>query len=762
MDLKEKSLKYHQTEPAGKIATFLTKPLDSQDDLTLAYSPGVAFPCNAIKANPEQAYQYTGKGNLVGVISNGSAVLGLGNIGPQASKPVMEGKAMLFKKFANIDVFDIEVQADSPEDFIRVVKSLEPTFGGINLEDIKAPECFYIEEQLRKLMNIPVFHDDQHGTAIIAGSAFINALELTGRDIALTKVVFSGAGAAAIACAQLFLDLGIKSENLILCDSKGVIFKGRKDGMNPYKARFAGETPHRDLAAAISGADAFVGVSTKGVLTPKMVKTMAPNPIIFALANPDPEILPTEALEARPDAIIATGRSDFPNQVNNVLGFPFIFRGALDVRATEINEDMKRAAVHAIAELAKEDVPDEVMKIYSRTQPYCFGKDYLIPKPVDPRVLLKVAPAVARAAMASGVARQKVDLEEYIENIERILGPTKQIMRKIRNNIKILSRKNRRKPSIVIPHGHDERMIKVAAQMHSEAEIDLILLGSKTHITQSAEKLGIQDIDRKVTIINPLKDYNFESFSQDLFELRCRKGVSKTMASEYMRRPNYYGAMMVRKGLADGMVTGLVEPYRDAIKPVLEIIGPKQDTVLSGVKILVFQNDIYFVADCTINIDPTPEQIADIAQVTAEVAKSFTSDPIRVGLLSFSSYGSNRHPRAAKMAKATAILRQRKPEFLFDGEIQADVATNPSLQKLEFPFTKLDGKANVLICPNLESANISYKLLDNIGNASCIGPILLGTAKSVSILERGAALNEIEQIIYITASQALKQLGSNA
>ena len=753
----ENALSYHSKDPKGKIETTLTKSLETQEELSLAYSPGVAEPCLEIHKNPSDAYEYTGKGNLVGVISDGSAVLGLGNIGPDASKPVMEGKAMLFKKFADIDVFDIEVNAESPDHFIQVVKSLEPTFGGINLEDIKAPECFYIEEELRKVMKIPVFHDDQHGTAIISAAAFINALEVSNRSIDNCKVVFSGAGAAAIACAQLFLDLGVKREHLTLCDSRGVIYQGRKDGMNPYKERFARDTGLRTLADAIKGADAFVGVSAKGVLTEAMVKDMAPSPIIFALANPDPEILPSEARRARSDAIIATGRSDFPNQVNNVLGFPFIFRGALDTRATHINEAMKKAAVFAIAGLAKENVPDEVMKVYSRVDPYIFGRDYLIPKPVDPRVLLHVAPAVAKAAMESGVAQRQVDLDDYYHHMEKILGPAKDIIRKIRIGLSEVTKKRQAKPTIILPHGHDPRMIRAANQIHSDNEIDLCLLGSRSQITRVATELGISNFENKVTIINPLKDDRAETFANQLFEIRSRKGLSRSAATEYMRKGNYFAAMILKQGEVDGMVTGLVEPYKDALKPILEVIGTEQGQHLAGIKILIFRNKLYFFSDCTINIDPTPEEIAEIAITSAKAARYFTDDEIKVALLSFSSFGSNRHPKADKIGKAARILEERGVNFVFDGEIQADVATNEELQQEEFPFCKLQGPANVLIFPDLASSNIAYKLLSSIGGATALGPILIGPQKATSILERGASIEDMIHSIYITAGQGFRK-----
>lgn len=757
MPKKKAALDYHARNPAGKIMTALKKPLDTQEDLSLAYSPGVAEPCLAIAADQSCEYEYTGKGNLIGVISNGSAVLGLGDIGPAAAKPVMEGKAMLFKKFADIDVFDIEVDAKDPDEFIRVVRALEPTFGGINLEDIKAPECFYIEEKLRAEMNIPVFHDDQHGTAIISGAAFLNALEITDRDIGRTKVVFSGAGAAAIACAQLFLDLGVAKENLIMVDSRGVIYQGRKEGMNDYKMRFAAKTDLRSLADAMQGADAFVGVSAKGLLSSAMVASMAPNPIIFALANPDPEILPDEALAVRQDVIMATGRSDYPNQVNNVLGFPFIFRGALDVRATTINEEMKIAAVRAIAALAKEDVPEEVLEIYQKKNTLSFGRDYLIPKPVDPRVLMHVAPAVAQAAMASGVARKQIDMESYVEHIEKILGPTKQVLRQIKKGLVKVARKTHRRPRIVFPHGHGGRMIKAATQIAAEGVIDVVLLGDPQAIAGDAKAIGFADILNRVTVVDPVKHADFEAFVRDFFELRGRKGVSLSMAREMLRKNNYFAAMMIRRGEVDGMVTGLVESYAEAVRPAFEVLGIEPGIIPAGIKLVVCKNRMYFFADCTINIQPTPEEIAEIAINTVRVARHFTADELRVALLSFSSFGSSRHKKATAMAEVASILAKRDVDFVFDGEIQGDVATDPKLQESEFPFCKFAGSANILIFPDLQSANLSYKLLDSLGGATCIGPILIGPNGAVNVLERGAGIEEIVTGAYITAAQAFRK-----
>jgi malate dehydrogenase (oxaloacetate-decarboxylating)(NADP+) len=752
MDYELLALEFHEREPKGKIHTGLSKPLDSQMDLAIAYSPGVAGPCREIHKNPDLSYRYTGRGNLIGVITNGTAVLGLGDIGPFAAKPVMEGKAALFKKFADIDVFDLELNCQNADEFCTAVKALEPTFGGINLEDIKAPECFYIEERLRATMSIPVFHDDQHGTAIIASAAFINALEITGRTIDTTRVVFSGGGAAAIATAAMFVTLGVKPENILMVDSQGVLFEGREKGMNPYKAHFARKTSLRTLAQALVDADAFVGVSQANVLDPAALKAMAPNPIIFALANPDPEIKPDLAKSVRPDAIIATGRSDFPNQVNNVLGFPFIFRGALDVQARTINDAMKLAAAEAIANLAKEEVPEEVLKAYTKNDPYTFGRDYLIPKPVDPRVLLYVAPAVAKAAMDSGVARLKIDLDEYRHKIEMILGPTRRMIRTLRNQINEATVLNKKRPTIVIPHGHDSRVIKAASQIYYEGgDINIILLGSPSSILDHAEALSIKNFDKKVEIVDPLKDRRLPAFCEDLYTLRQRKGVSRLAATELLRNHNYYAAMMVRQGFADAMMSGLIEPYVRSLRPILEVIGCPPQATLAGVHILAYGKKLFFIADGTINIDPSSEKLADIAETAAAFARKFLTEPIRVALLSFSSFGSNNHPKNQKVARATQLLGQRNVPFAFDGEIQADIALNAKLQESEFPFCQLGGSANVLVFPDLESANICYKVLSSLKECKVIGPILLGPTHPANILERSATTHDLVNMIYITA-----------
>ncbi len=752
-DYEKLALEYHAREPRGKIFTGLSKPVSSQKDLAIAYSPGVAGPCREIAKNAALSFEYTGRANLVGVISNGTAVLGLGDIGPEASKPVMEGKAVLFKKFADIDVFDIEVNAKDPDAFITAVQALEPTFGGINLEDIKAPECFYIEEELRKRMKIPVFHDDQHGTSIIAGAAFLNALEITGRKISDVKVVFSGGGAAAVACANLFLSLGVRRENLIMCDSKGVIYAGRRDGMNKYKEKFALETNLRTLDEALKGADAFVGVSAAGVLKPSMIMPMAPNPIIFALANPDPEILPDDALKARPDCIMATGRSDFPNQVNNVLGFPFIFRGALDVQATTINEEMKMAAVRAIAQLAKEDVPEQVLRAYNTAEGYRFGKDYLIPKPMDPRVLLYVAPAVAEAAMKSGVARKEVNIDQYTQHIERILGPTKRLIRKMRNNIASWSRKSGKKPRIVLIHGHDDRVIKAAAQMDYEGDVTPVLLGNPDEIVAKAETLGIHDFAKKATIIDPHSDDRLNTFSDEIYSMRQRKGVTRSAAQQMLRNNNYFGCMLLRSGAVEGLIGGVVEPYVNGLVPIMEVIRTKPGRIMNGLYMFSWNKRMYFLSDCTVCVEPSAEELADIAFNTANFAKQYTDATIRVAMLSFSSFGSNRHEKSQRVADAVKILHERNVDFIFDGEIQADVALNEKLQERDFPFCQLKGQANVLIFPDLTSANIAYKLFSAISGSTGIGPVLLGPQLPASVMERGTNTEDLCNMIYMIANR---------
>lgn len=759
MDYEKLALEYHRRSPKGKIEIQNTKPLDSQDDLATAYSPGVAGPCRKIHENQDDSFQYTSRGNLVGVISNGTAVLGLGNIGPWAAKPVMEGKGMLFKKFANIDVFDIELDLEDPDEFIKAVKALEPTFGGINLEDIKAPQCFYIEEELKKSMSIPVFHDDQHGTAIIAAAAFLNALELTGRDIKTVKVVFNGAGAAAISCASLFLTLGVNPENLLMCDSKGVIHTERDD-LNKYKEMFSRKTSLRSLSEALQGADAFVGVSVGGALTPDMLKGMAKDPLVFALANPDPEIDPREALAARQDVIIATGRSDFPNQVNNVLGFPYIFRGALDVRATTINEEMKLAAVRAIAALAKEEVPEEVLAVYKSPKTCTFGRDYLIPKPVDQRVLLRVAPAVAEAAMKSGVARLNLDIEKYKVDIERLLGPTRRFIRRLRTRSGEMVLKSGKKPKVVITAGSDIRVIKAARQVADSDELQLCILGNPEEIESTAEAAGIPSLDG-IDIIDPETSELRHEYARTLYELRNRKGVSRTIAQHMITDENYFATIMLQRGEADAMLGGIKNYYRNSVLPVLEVIKTIPGKCPAGVYIMSKDQQLTFFADCTVNITPSAEDLAEIAIATAETAKHYTNEPIRVAMLSYASFGSVRHASSKKVARAVEILRERAPDLEFDGEMQVDAALDPELRKQEFPFSTLTGRANVLIFPDLGSANISYKLLTKLGGATPSGPILVGINKPAHVLQRSATVQEIANMIYICGYEALKKQNLN-
>lgn len=759
-DYEKNALAYHADHPAGKIAIKLTKTLRSRDELSMAYSPGVAGPCRVIAEDENESFTYTGRGNLVGVISNGSAVLGLGNIGAAASKPVMEGKAMLFKKFANIDVFDVEVNDDGDvETFINTVKSLEPTFGGINLEDIKAPECFEIEERLRKEMNIPVFHDDQHGTAIIAGAAFINALELTDRDITKTSVVFSGAGAAAIACAKLFLTLGVKAENLLMCDSKGVIRSSRSD-LNKHKAFFAADTDKETLADALDGADVFVGVSVGGALKAEMLMKMQKSPIIFALANPDPEILPDEARKVRDDVIVATGRSDFPNQVNNVLGFPYIFRGALDVRATTINEEMKLAAVRAIAELAKEEVPDEVMAVYNDENPYKFGRDYLIPKPVDTRVLLKVAPAVADAAMKSGVARRKIDMATYENEVENILDPNRRIIHHLRQDLRAHLRRGGRLPRVVVCAAESERVFRAVRHVAEKGEVHITVLGHRELIERQIKSIGLEssaDLGPCVTVLDPREDLERDAMKTLLYELRGRKGVSKTSAERLILNDHYYASLLLASGRVDGFVGGVVDAYKNCVKPVTEVISSSGQN-FSGVYMVSKDNRLTFFADCTMHLDPTPDQLVRIAASTAEIAARYTNEPVKIAMLSNASFGSNPSGDNLKMAEATRLLKRDYPHLEVDGEMQADVALDEEFRLKEFPFSTLKGSANVLIFPNLSAANISYKLLMKMGGAQTTGPILAGIKKPAHILQRSAQTREIIDMLYITAHEVVTAL----
>ncbi len=742
---RQDALDYHANGRPGKIAVVPTKPLTNQRELSLAYSPGVAEPCLEIEKNPDLAYTYTAKGNLVAVVTNGTAVLGLGNIGAMAGKPVMEGKGNLFKQFADLDVFDLEVGSENPDDVIKFCQLLEPTVGGINLEDIRAPDCFYIEETLRKTLKIPVFHDDQHGTAIISGAALLNAVEIVHKNIADIKVVFSGAGAAAISTAEHYVRLGVRRENITMCDREGVIYKGRKGDMDPYKARFQVETEARNIADALVGADVFVGLSVAGAVTGEMVKMMAKNPIIFALANPVPEILPEVVREVRDDAIIATGRSDYANQVNNVLGFPFIFRGALDVRATEINEEMKMAATRALALLAKEAVPNSVAALYG-LQDVQFGPEYLIPFPFDPRVLLWVAPAVAWAAVASGASHQFIDLDEYRERLESRLGRARGVIRGLIN--RALSNPKR----VVFPEGDEPKVIRAARVCVEEGIALPILLGDRETIMEKARAMNVplDDIVIEDVATSPKR----EEYAQHMWTRRQRKGMSLDEARRRLYNSNYFGSCMVGRGDADALVSGVNLHYPETIRPALEVIGahPKAGLV-SGMYMLVFEKQLVFCADTTVNIDPTAEQLAQIAYSASRITRTMGMEP-RIAMLSFSNFGSVRHPETEKMARAVQLLRQRDSSLMVDGEMQADTAFDPEIIGRDYPFSTLKEQANVLIFPNLSAGNIAYKLLNHLGGATAIGPILVGMARPVHVLERGADVQDIVNMAAVAVVDA--------
>ena len=742
----EEALEYHSSTPAGKVSISPTKPCRTQRDLSLAYTPGVAVPCKEIERDPGLAYKYTSKGNLVAVVSNGTAVLGLGHIGALAGKPVMEGKGVLFKRFADIDVFDIELETLDPQEIIRTCQILEPTFGGINLEDIKAPECFLIEEELKKTMKIPVFHDDQHGTAIISGAGLLNALEIVGKDLGEIKLVFSGAGASAISCAEHFIRLGVRREHILMCDTKGVLYEGRTAGMNPYKARFAARTAKRTLTEALEGADVFFGLSVGDSVTPDMIRGMAPKPVIFALANPDPEIPYDVAVATRPDAIVATGRSDFPNQVNNVLGFPFIFRGALDVRATAINDEMKLAATRALAALAKEDVPDAVLRAYG-VDHMEFGREYIIPKPFDPRVLIWEASAVARAAMETGVARQPVDLDQYRESLERRLGKAHEVMR-------FMIHKAQRDPKrIVFTEGEESKILRACQILVDEKIADPVLLGHEGKIRDKIAELRLSL--KGVPIIEPASSPRLQHYAEELYHARQRKGITRTEAEQMILNPVTFASMMVRLGEADGLIGGLTTHYPDTIRPALQVIEPRSELRrVAGVYVLITpKGGIYFLADATVNIDPTAEDLAEIAIMAAEKARRFGQEP-RVAMLSFSNFGSTRHPLSEKVRRATELVRQRAPGLMIDGEMQADTAVVPEIIDETYPFSTLKGGANVLIFPNLESGNIAYKLLHRIGGMELIGPLLTGLSKPVHVLQRGSEVNDIVHVAAVAVIDA--------
>ena len=743
------ALDYHSQGRPGKIKVVPTKNTKTQRDLSLAYSPGVAEPCLAIKENPEDVYKYTAKGNLVAVISNGTAVLGLGDIGPEAGKPVMEGKGVLFKIFADIDVFDIELNAKGVDDFISVVKALEPTFGGINLEDIKAPECFEIERRLKEELNIPVMHDDQHGTAIISAAALLNALELVNKKIEEVKFVVNGAGAAAIACAKLYIELGARKENMLMLDSKGVLNTGRT-GLDAMKQEFVADTPLNTLEEAMKGADVFIGLSKAGVLTQDMVRSMATQPIVFAMANPDPELTWDDALSTRPDVIMATGRSDYPNQVNNVLGFPFIFRGALDVRSRQINEEMKLAAVRALAALTREPVPDMVTMAYGEKN-LSFGPQYIIPKPLDPRLLTRVAPAVARAAMESGVARQPItDWEKYEQELSNRLGLDNYIVRVLNNK----ARKDPRR--VVFAEADNLKVLKAAQIVKDEGIAYPILLGNERKIGQL---LLENNIDLKgVPVIDPRSDEMIEKrnrFGELFFEKRQRRGFNIYEAKKIMKERNYFGCMMVETGEADALISGLTRNYPDTIRPALEAIGMEEGVKkVAGMYVILRPQGPLFLADTTVNLNPDAEELADITMLTAREVRQFNVEP-RIALLSYSNFGSSRTPEAMMVRDALQIVKAKDPELVVDGEIQASMAFNKEILKDSYPFSPLiEGEVNTLIFPNLSAGNIAYNLLMEVGGFEVIGPVLLGLKKPVHILQLGSSVRQICSMVAMAVMDA--------
>lgn len=745
--LKDDALKYHSKGRPGKIEVVPTKPTNTKRDLSLAYSPGVAEPCLEIAKNTADVYKYTAKGNLVAVISNGTAVLGLGDIGPEASKPVMEGKGVLFKIFADIDVFDIEINAKDTEEFIRTVKNISPTFGGINLEDIKAPECFEIERRLKEELDIPIMHDDQHGTAIIVGAALINGLELVKKDIKKVKVVFNGAGASAISCAKLILALGVSPENLIMCDSKGVI-RTDSPNLDETKKQFATNQPLKTLTEALVGADVFVGLSKANVVSQEMVRSMAKDCMVFALANPDPEISYEEALASRPDIIIATGRSDHPNQVNNVLGFPYIFRGALDVMATKINEEMKIAAVHALAKLTKEPVPEIVNMAYNEKS-LTFSRNYIIPKPLDPRLITTVSPAVAKAAMDSGVARKPItDWEGYQNELLARLG-------KESNFIRVMGNKARSNPKRVVFAEADNYKILRAAQVVKEEGIAIpILLGNREKIEAIIRENNIKL--ENVSIIDPLVEHEKRAhYANNFYEKRQRRGITLYEANKLMRDRNHFAPMMVELGEADALISGLTKNYPTTIRPALQILG-KEDGInkVAGMYIMLSQKGTLFFSDTTVNINPNVNDIVDISKLTYDAVKKFNIDP-KMALLSYSNFGSADGETPRKMAEARRILKERYPYMIVDGDVQANVALNPKILKENFPFSELaDNPANTFIFPKLSAGNIAYKLLQEIGGAEAIGPVLLGLKKSAHILQLGSSVREIVNMVIIAVVDA--------
>jgi len=746
---REEALEYHSSGRKGKIEVVPTKPLTTQFDLSLAYSPGVAEPCLAIAANEDLVYEYTAKGNLVGVISNGTAVLGLGNIGAAAGKPVFEGKGVLFKKFADIDVFDIEITTQDPDEFINTVVNLEPTFGGINLEDIKAPECFYIETELQKRMQIPIMHDDQHGTAIISGAALLNACEIQGKQLSDIIVAVSGAGASAIACCRMYEKLGVQKKNIFLCDRKGLIYPGRDSDMTETKAEFANGDGPAFLEDIMRKADVFLGLSSAGLVSKEMIASMLPNPIVFALANPDPEISYEDAISVRQDIIMATGRSDYPNQVNNVLGFPFIFRGALDVRARAINDEMKIAAVQGLSKLAKEPVPDSVVRAYGG-EPIIYGKEYIIPKPLDNRVLLYVSPAVAEAAVLSGAARiTEFDIEQYRASLESKQTKVRQFISGIINGLQ----KSRNKKRILFTEGDELKVLRAADIIVQNGIAIPVLLGEEHKIHELASQYEIS-LDG-MEIVNVLNLEHLEEYATLLTNNRQRKGMTMAQARRIVRRRIEYGAMMLESGKVDGLISGVNLRYDETIRPVLEIIGtdPRYSRVAGIQAVISKRGDTIFFADATMNQHPNAEELADIAIMTAEAAKRFDMQP-KVAMVSFSDFGSSADQSAKTMRNAVALAKQRMPELIIDGEMQADTAVAIGKAEDHFSFSAINGDANVLIFPDLNSANISYKLMATIGEAEVIGPILVGMNKPVHILDRNADANAVVSMAAICADEA--------
>ena len=746
---REDALEYHHLKgKPGKIAILPTKPMDTQRDLSLAYTPGVAVPVLEIEKDPELAYEYTSKGNLVAVVSNGTAILGLGDRGALAGKPVMEGKGVLFKKFADVDVFDIEVNSHDPDEIIKVTAAIAPTFGGINLEDIKAPECFYIEETLKGMLDIPVFHDDQHGTAIISSAGLANALQIVGKKHSEVRIVISGAGASAISCAELAIRWGVKRENIMMCDSRGVIYKGRTEGMNKYKEHFVVDTDARTLADALRGADVFYGLSVANVMTPEMVKSMAKDPIVFAMANPDPEINPDLARAARKDVIIATGRSDYMNQINNVLGFPFIFRGALDVRAKAINEEMKLAASQALAALTKEDVPDSVLRAYGLDN-LKFGREYIIPKPLDPRVLLWEAPAVAEMAMKTGVARKTIDIEEYRQQLAYRQGKGEQVRYFFQNKARSSGGTKR----LVFAEGEEQKIIRAAYQIREEGIATPILIGHPHVIEEQIKNLGLE---YKPEIVDPATFKDVDRYITAYYEMRNRKGMTMNDAVKKVHEPNVFGPLMVKMGDADAFVSGLTYDYPDVIRPALQIHHTAKDAELAaGVYIMIVEDRVYLFTDATVNIEPTAEDLAEIACLAANFARTLELEP-RVAFLSFSNFGSTPHPLSNKVRRAVELIRTKHPDVSVDGEMQADTAVVPEIIDARYPFSAVRD-ANVLVFPSLESANIAYKLLARLGKAKAIGPILLGVGAPMHVLQTGDDVNAIVQIASVAVMDAMSR-----